>query len=86
VHRIKHFSVTVEKISIPSASTSRGGGQGTGSATIISSTEVEDESVSVAESGGADSTQSEEAEVHWNLTGLIPENLSFSKKDLIPKL
>lgn len=55
------FSVTAEKISTSSTSTSHNGGSGTGSATIISSTEVEDGSVSGAESGDADSTLSKGA-------------------------
>jgi PGF-pre-PGF domain-containing protein len=56
------FSVTAEKISTPSFSTSRKGGSGTGSASIISSSKVEDESISGAGIEGADSIKSGETE------------------------
>lgn len=57
------FSVTAEKISTPSVSTPHKGGSGTGSATIISSTKGEDESIfGGVENEGADSTLSKGAE------------------------
>ncbi|KKG08827.1 PKD domain-containing protein [Methanosarcina mazei] len=56
------FSVTAEKISTPSVSTPHKGGSGTGSATIISSTKGEDESIFGVENEGADSTLSKGAE------------------------